>query len=114
MASLLPEVDAAALTGAYGADNAAHMNHGLAAGEDGWLEDLHALTTPWGFDPGDIAVPVDLWHGALDRMVPVAHGQWLARHVPTVRAHVEGGHGHISIGAGSLGDKLDRLRSRTS
>ncbi|MEV5432589.1 hypothetical protein [Streptomyces sp. NPDC052701] len=90
------------------------MNHGLAAGEEGWFEDLSALTAPWGFDPGGIAVPVELWHGSLDRMVPVAHGRWLAGHLPTVRAHVEDGHGHISIGAGSLGDKLDQLWSRTS
>ncbi|MFG2517379.1 alpha/beta fold hydrolase [Streptomyces sp. NPDC048584] len=114
MASLLPHVDAAELTGVYGADNATHMNHGLAAGDDGWLEDLQALTAPWGFDPRGITVPVELWHGALDRMVPVAHGQWLAAHLPTSRAHVESGHGHISIGVGGLGEQLDRLRYRTS
>ncbi|WP_413760677.1 alpha/beta fold hydrolase [Streptomyces sp. MMBL 11-3] len=114
MASLLPKVDAAELTGAYGVDNATHMDHGLAAGEDGWLEDLRALTAPWGFEPGDVTVPVELWHGALDQMVPVAHGQWLTRRLPAVHAHVEGGHGHISLGVGRLGHKLDRLRSRTS
>ncbi|WP_225891401.1 alpha/beta fold hydrolase [Streptomyces dioscori] len=114
MASLLPKVDAAELIGAYGVDNAAHMNHGLAVGEDGWLEDLRALTAPWGFDPADITVPVELWHGALDQMVPVAHGQWLTRRLPTVHGHIEGGHGHISLGVGRLGHKLDRLRSRTS
>ncbi|MFI1408465.1 alpha/beta fold hydrolase [Streptomyces sp. NPDC020707] len=114
MASLLPKVDAAELTGAYGVDNAAHMNHGLAAGDDGWLEDLRALTAPWGFEPGDITVPVELWHGALDQMVPVAHGQWLTRQLPTVHAHIEGGHGHISLGVGRLGHKLDRLRSRAA
>ncbi|MEV4800244.1 hypothetical protein AB0K18_09520 [Nonomuraea sp. NPDC049421] len=45
-------------------------------------------------------------------MVPVAHGQWLTAHLRNVRAHIERGHGHISIGVGTLGDKLDRLRSR--
>ncbi|GAA2331989.1 alpha/beta hydrolase [Streptomyces kunmingensis] len=113
MASLLPAADAAELAGAYGPDNAAHMNHALADGADGWLDDLRALTSPWGFDPGDIAAPVELWHGALDRMVPVAHGLWLTRRLPTARTRVENGHGHISIGVGSLGDKLDRLRART-
>jgi pimeloyl-ACP methyl ester carboxylesterase len=114
IASLLPEADVTELTGAYGTDNAVHMGHALAAGDEGWLEDLRALTGPWGFEPGDIEVPVELWHGDLDRMVPVAHGQWLAGHLPTARAHVESGHGHISIAVGSLGDKLDQLRSRTS
>ncbi|MFJ8790662.1 hypothetical protein [Streptomyces sp. NPDC102462] len=32
MASLLPEVDATEITDAYGADNAVHMHHALAAG----------------------------------------------------------------------------------
>jgi hypothetical protein len=75
MASLLPEADAVEFAGAYGVDNAERMNYGLAPGDEGWFEDFHALTTPWGFDPGDITVPVELWHGDLDRMVPVTHGQ---------------------------------------
>lgn len=112
MASLFPEVDAAELAGAYGAENMVHMHYALAPGEEGWLEDFQALTTPWGFDPGVVTVPVELWHGTLDRMVPVAHGQWLTARLPNVRAHIERGHGHISIGVGTLGDKLDRLRSR--
>lgn len=57
------------------AQTSANMNHGLAMGDAGWPEDLHALTTPWGFDPGSVTVPVELWHGALDHMVPMAHGQ---------------------------------------
>lgn len=113
IASLLPAADVTALTGAYGSDNAGHMSHGLAAGDEGWLEDLQALTSRWGFDADAVTVPVELWHGDLDRMVPAAHGRWLAGHLPTVRAHFESGHGHISIAVGSLGDKLDRLRSRT-
>lgn len=83
-------------------------------GDAGWLGDLHALTSPWGFDPGSVVVPVDLWHGSLDRMVPVAHARWLAEHLPTARPHLRNHHGHLSIGVGSLGDKLDRLITRTS
>ncbi|MFE2337815.1 alpha/beta fold hydrolase [Streptomyces coelicoflavus] len=114
IASLLPAADVTALTGPYGADNAAHMSHALAAGDDGWLEDLRALTSPWGFDPSAVTVPVELWHGDVDRMVPVSHGRWLAGHLPTLRAHFENRHGHISIAVGSLGDKLDRLGSRAA
>ncbi|MEV4800245.1 hypothetical protein AB0K18_09525 [Nonomuraea sp. NPDC049421] len=60
MASLFPEVDAAELAGAYGAENMAHMHHALAPGEEGWLGDFQALTTPWGFDLGGVTVPVEL------------------------------------------------------
>ncbi|WP_254406349.1 alpha/beta fold hydrolase [Streptomyces sp. AC627_RSS907] len=114
IASLLPPPDVAEVTGAYGADSAVHLKHALAAGNEGWVEDLQVLTRPWGFDLGDVTAPVELWHGDVDRMVPVAHGQWLAGRLPTARAHIESGHGHISIAVGSLGDKLDLLRSRTS
>lgn len=114
MGSLLPAVDSNELTSAYGADNAANVNHGLARGDAGWLGDLHALTSPWGFDLGSVVVPVDLWHGSLDRMVPVAHARWMAEHLPTARPHLRNHHGHLSIGVGSLGDKLDRLITRTS
>lgn len=112
MASLLPTADAMLLNGTYGVESAVNMHHGLADGYAGWFEDLHALTAPWGFDPAGITAPIELWHGAMDRMVPVAHGAWLAAHLPTVRAHIENKDGHISIAVGSLGEKLDQLVAR--
>ncbi|WP_427894019.1 alpha/beta fold hydrolase [Kribbella sp. GL6] len=33
---------------------------------DGWEDDLIAFAKPWGFDLGDISVPVSLWHGSAD------------------------------------------------
>lgn len=114
VASLLPAPDIAEVTGAYGAESAVHLSHALAAGDEGWFEDLQVLIGPWGFAPGDVTVPIELWHGEVDRMVPVAHGRWLAEHLPTTRAHIESGHGHISIAVGSLGGMLDDLRSRVS
>ena len=114
MASLLPPVDLAVLTAEYGADNAANMDHGLSGGDEGWFADLAALTSPWGFELGDIAVPVELWHGTADQMVPVTHGQWLAAHLPTARTHLEPEQGHLSIAIGSLGEKLEALSDRAS
>jgi pimeloyl-ACP methyl ester carboxylesterase len=109
MASLLPPVDRAVLTAEYGADNAANMDHGLSAGDEGWVEDLAALTSPWGFDLGDVTAPVELWHGALDQMVPVAHGKWLARHLPAAVAHLTPEDGHLSLAVGGLGEKVTAL-----
>lgn len=106
MASLLPPVDAEVLGGGFGADNAANMNHALAPGDEGWVADLVALTSPWGVDVTAIKARVELWHGAEDRMVPLSHGQWLAEHLLTVTPHLEAEHGHLSVAVGSLGDKL--------
>jgi pimeloyl-ACP methyl ester carboxylesterase len=39
-------------------------------------------------------------HGADDRMVPAAHGQWLHERLPDSEVHVvPGGHGHATFGA---------------
>jgi hypothetical protein len=42
-------------------------------------------------------------------MVPYAHGQWLGAHVPGVTAHLEQGHGHLSLALGALDRMLDEL-----
>jgi pimeloyl-ACP methyl ester carboxylesterase len=58
---------------------------GMRPGLDGVLDDTMALyALPWGFDPATITVPVYLWHGALDTLVPAAHSRWLAERVPSV------------------------------
>jgi pimeloyl-ACP methyl ester carboxylesterase len=106
LASLFSPVDAEILQGPFGAENAANMNHAPAHGDEGWVEDLLALTSPWGVDVSAIKAPVELWHGTEDRMVPLAHGRWLAGHLPAVTPHLEAGHGHLSLAIGSLGAKL--------
>src|SRR5579872_3725533 len=67
------------------------------AGLDGMVDDDLALVAPWGFDPGRITVPVLLIHGDEDRMVPCAHGQWLARRCPSAELRLYPGEGHVSV-----------------
>ena len=45
----------------------------------------------------EIGVPVLLWQGSADLMVPLTHGEWLARHIPGVRAYLEADEGHVSV-----------------
>ncbi|WP_083983979.1 alpha/beta fold hydrolase [Actinomadura hibisca] len=64
-------------------------------GLDGWIDDVVALFgTPWGFNPAEIKVPVRLWHGELDSVVPVAHARWLAARIPTADLNVQADAGH--------------------
>ncbi|HEU4810612.1 MAG TPA: alpha/beta hydrolase [Nocardioides sp.] len=94
---LVDEVDAAALTGEFGEYVAASFRHAAAQGAVGLLEDNLQVMRAWGFEPADIPVPVAVWQGAHDRMVPFAHGQWLAARIPGARAHLFDDEGHISL-----------------
>ena len=55
-------------------------------GGRGIYDEALVLARPWGFDPRDITVPVHVWHGELDDVVPVAMGRHIARAVPLSRS----------------------------
>ena len=73
------------------------MRRAVAHGIAGWRDDDLAFVQDWGFDPSQIQVPVAIWQGGQDRMVPFAHGQWLAAEIPTAQAHLYADEGHLSL-----------------
>jgi hypothetical protein len=75
----------------------------------GWFDDDIAFTRPWGFDPATIPGRVHIWQGGHDRMVPFAHGQWLAAHVGGACPHVNADGGHLSLVVDAFGNILDEL-----
>ena len=111
MARLLPQFDRDHLTDVFGEDLAANFKEGLRNGVDGWVDDDLAFTGPWGFDLASITVPVAIWQGSEDLMVPYAHGQWLATQVPGVRAHLLEGEGHLSVAVGALDAMFAELKA---
>ncbi len=60
-------------------------------------QDLALFSRPWGFQVEEITVPVHLWHGVRDRVVPVAMGRYLAAHIPGCRARFIPAAGHLWI-----------------
>jgi pimeloyl-ACP methyl ester carboxylesterase len=109
LATILPEVDRSVLNDGWGEELVANFHEALRLGADGWIDDDLAFVRPWGFDLDDITVPSLLWQGDADLMVPFAHGQWLARNIPNVVAHLEPGHGHVSITVQMIDKMLDEL-----
>jgi pimeloyl-ACP methyl ester carboxylesterase len=57
--------------------------------------DLALFARPWGFALGDLSVPVHLWHGDSDRIVPVAHGVHVSNRIPSAELRVRPGEGHL-------------------
>ncbi|MDP9219219.1 MAG: alpha/beta hydrolase [Actinomycetota bacterium] len=105
---LVSEVDRASLTGEFAEVMADGFHRALSTGVAGWRDDDLAFVRPWGFELSAIAVPVAVWQGAQDRMVPFAHGTWLAAHVPGARVHLYDDEGHLSL-VGQLDRILDDL-----
>jgi pimeloyl-ACP methyl ester carboxylesterase len=97
MKSVLSPVDAEAMTGELAQWLADSARDGLAAGDQGWWDDGASQVTNWGFDLEDIRVPVKIWHGRQDRMVPVQHGEWLAANVPGAEADISDRDGHVTM-----------------
>ena len=54
-------------------------------------------------------MPTFVWQGSEDLMVPFAHGQWLAAHVPGATARLQQGEGHLSVAVGAIDRMLDEL-----
>lgn len=61
----------------------------------GWVDDDLAFVQPWGFDVSEIRVPVLVWYGTTDVLVPPAHGEWLAATVPGCIVKLDHDAGHL-------------------
>ena len=99
LSGLTDEVDRAALSGEFAEAVAATFRRAVINGVGGWHDDDLAFAGPWGFDLAAINVPVSVWQGAHDLMVPFGHGEWLAAHIPTAKAHLYPDEGHLSLAA---------------
>ena len=95
--TLLGPADREIATGAFAAELLEHMRAGIGPNGDGWFDDDLVFTKPWGFDLASIRVPVLLWQGEQDRMVPLGHGRWLAANVPGAEARFTADDGHLTL-----------------
>jgi pimeloyl-ACP methyl ester carboxylesterase len=108
LGGLASEVDTAALSGEFAEHLASSFRTAVAGGIAGWRDDDLAFVRPWGFGL-DLAVPVAIWQGGQDRMVPYDHGRWLADHVGGARPRLLPGEGHLSLPLTGFGAILDDL-----
>jgi pimeloyl-ACP methyl ester carboxylesterase len=121
LGGLVIEADQAVLTGEFADHVAASLRASMNSGIAGWRDDDLAFTKDWGFSLGWAApalaaqaqaqtpAPVAIWQGDQDRMVPFAHGQWLAANIRGARVHLMPGDGHLSMTVSAFDRILDDL-----
>jgi pimeloyl-ACP methyl ester carboxylesterase len=112
MAPYLTEMDAAEMRGPLGVTLHAQMTDGLAHGSDGWVDDNLLTVQPWGFDLSSIRVPVLVWQGRHDAMVPFNHGVWLARQIPGAEVRLSEEDSHCTVLNQRMPSVLAWLRER--
>jgi pimeloyl-ACP methyl ester carboxylesterase len=116
LGDLASAADKAAVTGEFADYLAASFRAAVAGGVAGWRDDDLAFTAAWGFTMAEAGqgAPVAVWQGDQDMMVPYAHGQWLAAHIPRARAHLLPGEGHLTLvhWFGAILDDLLELAGR--
>ena len=108
---LVDDVDRGALTGEFAEFMADSSHEGLRNGFWGWHDDDIAFARPWGFDLARVDVPVTVWQGGKDRMVPFTHGRWLADHISGARPQLLPEEGHLSLAVEAFGKIVDELMS---
>ena len=72
-------------------DNSAEL---YRQGGRGMYDEALVLARPWGFDPRSISLPVHIWHGEQDEVVPVAMARHMASILPSCRATFYPDEGH--------------------
>jgi hypothetical protein len=112
LGGLLSEVDRAQVTGEFATWLLESSRIGLAHGISGQRDDDLAFVSDWGFDLRAVR-SVAIRRGAQDRMVPCAHGVWLADHIPGARRQLLAAERHLSVALGSFDQILDDLLGLT-
>ena len=112
MGAFFTDADMAALGGNW-AWLAGVAGQAIEQGNEGQLEDTLAAVQSWEFQLEEIHAPVLIVHGEKDRMVPPAHGRWLAANCPASELRVVPNAGHITV-LDSASDALGWLATRSA
>jgi pimeloyl-ACP methyl ester carboxylesterase len=96
MAKQLPPPDAAVLArSAVREAFVRDLRHASPTTGQAGGQDFRLFARDWGFRLEDIAVPVHIWQGDVDRNVPPSHGRLQADRIPGAVLHECPGEGHL-------------------
>ena len=75
----------------------ASVSEGMRQGTTGHAWEGRLLSRQWGFDLGEITIPMQIWHGELDVDTPVHMGRAMARSIPNCTVTILPEAGHLLI-----------------
>jgi pimeloyl-ACP methyl ester carboxylesterase len=73
------------------------IQESIRQGSDAILHEMQLYTLPWEFKISKISVPIHLWHGTADEIVPIVHGRLLSDLLTNCTAHYIEDEGHFSL-----------------
>ncbi|MGE3480293.1 MAG: alpha/beta fold hydrolase [Gammaproteobacteria bacterium] len=83
----------------------------LRQGGRGAASELTLLARPWDFGLQEVRMPVRIWQGLADNIVPAANARHLAAMLPASECHYLPDEGHLSLGARHFDAILADLRT---
>lgn len=83
----------------------------LRQGGRGAAWELTLIARPWDFRLADVRMPVSLWQGLVDQILPAHMARRLAGALPACNARYFPDEGHLSLVVRHIGDVLAELRS---
>lgn len=63
----------------------------------GEVREVVIATQPWGLRLDQISLPIQLWDGDQNHLIPPSHAEYLAHAIPTARLHICRGEGSLLI-----------------
>ena len=73
------------------------------------MQDADIYLEDWDIDYAKLTTPIDIWHGALDRNLPITMAQEIASRIPKARTHWIADQGHYSLAMNKAPEIIDAL-----
>lgn len=83
-----------------------HLEEAFRQGSEGVYRDTLLVSRSWQLDPSKVTVPVIMWHGESDTLVPIAPAKEFAKIIPGCDSHFILGAGHLLLESEEIGSQI--------
>lgn len=87
-----------------------NLRASMQQGSDGLIRDARRIYYPWGFQPNEVAAPIEFWHGGQDTVIPISAMQHYAGKFPRGKLNLLPSEGHFSLPFDRARTILARMR----